>query len=149
MSGSNHVLAGAIIAAAIPQPAVALPLAFLSHFVLDALPHYGDKNGRSWLGRHFDLILITDGIISAIFLSTVIITQPENWLLMIACAVVAVIPDLLWLPYYLADKRGRIKHHTRLAEFLKWIQWAERPWGMIIEIIWLIASLIAFYSIAF
>jgi hypothetical protein len=39
--------AGAIIALAISQPLIALPLAFVSHFVLDALPHYG-YGGGGW-----------------------------------------------------------------------------------------------------
>lgn len=36
---ASHILAGAVIAAKINSPAIGLPLAFLSHFILDALPH--------------------------------------------------------------------------------------------------------------
>ncbi|MFZ1324307.1 MAG: hypothetical protein WAQ57_04090 [Candidatus Saccharimonadales bacterium] len=39
----NHAAAGAGIALAVRQPLLALPLALASHFVLDALPHYGKK----------------------------------------------------------------------------------------------------------
>lgn len=140
---------GAIIAASMPKPAIAIPLALASHFVLDALPHYGDSTGRSWLGRHFDFVLLTDAAISVFFLASILLLQPENWFLILVCGFVAVIPDILWLPYYLADKRGETIEDTPLARFLKWIQWAERPWGMIIEIVWLVVSLTVFYSIAF
>jgi len=34
-----HILAGAVAAAKIQNPLIGLPLAFLSHFILDALPH--------------------------------------------------------------------------------------------------------------
>lgn len=147
MTGSNHIVAGAIIAVSLPQPAIALPLALVSHLVLDALPHYGETNRRSWLGRHFDLILFVDAILCALFMLAIVVFQPAYTLLIIACGVVAVAPDLLWLPYYLADKRGQVRHSTQLAEFLKWIQWGERPWGIYIEIVWLIASVALFISI--
>ena len=34
-----HIIAGAVVAAKIWNPLLGLPLAFLSHFLLDALPH--------------------------------------------------------------------------------------------------------------
>jgi hypothetical protein len=45
MTATNHVITGAILVAAIKNPVVALPLALASHFVLDYLPHFGDKTG--------------------------------------------------------------------------------------------------------
>ena len=42
MTTANHLVVGAIIGVAIKQPLVALPVAYGSHFVLDALPRYGD-----------------------------------------------------------------------------------------------------------
>lgn len=147
MTGSNHAVTGAIIAATLPQPAVAVPLALVSHFVLDALPHYGDNTGRSWFGRRFEMILLIDAILCSTFLLSILIVQPMHWLLIIICALVAVAPDLQWLPYYLADKRGETKHDTRYAKLFKWIQWGERPWGIYIEIVWLVASLALFVAI--
>jgi len=43
MTLTNHLLAGAALAKLLPLP-LAIPLAFLSHFVLDALPHFGFVN---------------------------------------------------------------------------------------------------------
>lgn len=40
MLSTPHLLVGAAIAHSIPNPAVALPAAFLSHFVLDMTPHW-------------------------------------------------------------------------------------------------------------
>lgn len=40
MLSTPHLLVGAAIVKVIPVPAVSLPLAFLSHFVLDSIPHW-------------------------------------------------------------------------------------------------------------
>lgn len=41
MTGFNHATTGALIAAAVGNPFVAVPLAFASHFIMDAVPHFG------------------------------------------------------------------------------------------------------------
>jgi len=40
MLSTPHLLVGAAIAHAVSEPTIALPLAFMSHFVLDATPHW-------------------------------------------------------------------------------------------------------------
>lgn len=134
MTASNHVVAGAVIAAAVPQAAIALPLAFVSHFIMDALPHYGDNDNHSWLNRHFKYVLGVDLFLTAAFLIGLLIIQPTNWILLVLAGLVAVSPDILWLPYFLADLKHEQKEHSKLAKLLKWIQWGERPWGIYIEL---------------
>ena len=47
MTGTNHALSGAVIATFLPAP-VAIPVAFMSHFVLDAIPHFSvDKEKKN------------------------------------------------------------------------------------------------------
>lgn len=133
MTASNHVVAGAVIAAAVPQAAIALPLAFLSHFVMDALPHYGDNDKHSWLNRHFKYVLGIDLLLTVVFLVGLLVFQPSNWGLLALGGLVAVSPDILWLPYFLADLKHEHKEHSKLAKLLKWIQWGERPRGIYIE----------------
>lgn len=144
MTASNHVVTGALIATAVSQPAAAIPLALASHFVLDALPHYGDPNKSSWLNRNFKYILATDLFFAGLFLLAIVIAQPSSWFLLALCGVVAVSPDILWLPYFLADLRHEQKEHSNLAKFLKWIQWGERPWGIYLEGIVLVGLLAVF-----
>ncbi len=144
MTASNHVVAGALIATAVTQPIIAIPLAFLSHFVMDALPHYGDNSKHSWLNRNFKYVLMTDLTIASLFILGIIFAQPASWVLIVACAIVAVSPDILWLPYYLADLRHEPKEHSTLAKFLKWIQWGERPWGIYLELV-VFASLLSIF----
>lgn len=138
MTGSNHVVTGALIAAVVPIPQIAIPLAFLSHFVLDALPHYGDTNKHSWLNRHFKYVLGTDALIMTMFLLAVVLLQPLHWVLILIAALVAVSPDVLWVPYYFADLRGVERTESPVAKLFKRIQWAERPWGIYVEAVWLV-----------
>ena len=135
MTASNHVVAGALIATAVASPAAAISLALGSHFVMDALPHYGDNNNHSWLNRNFKYVLAVDLLVAAIFVTGVVVAQPASWVIVTLCALVAVAPDILWLPYFMADLRHEQKEHSKLAKFLKWIQWGERPWGIYLEII--------------
>lgn len=134
MTASNHVVAGALIAMAVSNPVAAVTLAFISHFVMDALPHYGDKNQHSWLNRNFKYVLGIDLVIASLFILAIIIAQPVAWFMLALCALVALSPDILWLPYFLADLKHQQKEHSKLAKFLKWIQWGEHPWGIYLEI---------------
>ena len=140
MTGSNHLVTGALIAAVVPVPALAIPLAFVSHFVLDALPHFGDTNKHSWLNRHFNYILAVDIIVGLAFLLALAILQPLHWVLMLVCAAVSVSPDALWIPYYLSDRKGIELEHGRLSKLFKKIQWAERPWGIYVEVLWFVTG---------
>jgi hypothetical protein len=144
VTASNHVVTGALIATAVTQPALAIPLAFMSHFVLDALPHYGDTNKRSWLNRNFKYILAVDLFLASLFLLGIVILQPASWFLLAFCGALAVSPDILWLPYFLADLRHEELHDTKLAKFLKWIQWGERPWGIYLEVVVLVGLVVTF-----
>ncbi len=147
MTGSNHVVAGALIGAVVLQPAVAIPAALASHFLMDALPHYGDKNKSSWLNRHFKYVLVTDALIMVSFLTAVTVIQPTNWGLLLFCALVAVLPDAIWIPHYLADMRQEPKQPGAFARFSKWIQWGEHPWGIYLEAVVLVALLTVFWQI--
>lgn len=148
MTASNHVVAGALIASAVPQAAVAIPLAFVSHFIMDALPHFGDTDNHSWLNRHFNYVLGIDILLTVLFILGIVVFQPASWMLMVICGLVAISPDLLWIPYFLAHLKHEHKEHSKLAKFLKWIQWGERPWGIYIEGVVLILGILLFIKIA-
>lgn len=50
-----HVVAGVAIGSAIHNPVLAIPLAFLSHFFLDAIPHW-DNIGLGLLEKHYERV---------------------------------------------------------------------------------------------
>jgi len=146
MTATNHVLTGALIASALPHPVVALPLAIASHLVLDALPHYGNSK-LPHNSRKFLVILSNDALMSLTILILILITQPAHWLLMISCAIIAASPDLLWLPYWLAELRHRTKTMGPISCFLTVIQQFQFPEGWLIEFSWSIAGLTLLLSV--
>lgn len=55
---TNHVLSGAVIGAAVRRPVPAFALGVISHFVLDAVPHWGKWSGKD----HFMRVAVVDGL---------------------------------------------------------------------------------------
>ncbi|MDZ7744912.1 MAG: hypothetical protein U5K77_04130 [Candidatus Saccharibacteria bacterium] len=146
MTATNHVLTGAVLAAAYPNPLVVLPAALVSHVILDALPHYGHEDHTD---RKFLYVLAVDFAIASSFLLSVSFLRPEHWLLIIAASVVAASPDALWLPHWLREITGKPgKAKSKLETFLARIQWAEKPWGWIFEIPWAIAAFVLFVNLS-
>ncbi len=138
MTATNHVLAGAIIVAFIDKPLIALPLAFLSHFVLDMIPHFGwkgDKNGN------FLYILAADMAIASSILISIFVLQPPHWQWLIAGGVIASSPDLGWLYYWIYELKGIKKPLDPFSRFAAKIQWSESTLGILLEIPWFFASL--------
>ena len=134
MTATNHVLSGAIIGMTISSPIVAIPLALMSHFVLDALPHYGNKNHT---GRLFLAVLIADAATAGIFLLSLIIQQPASWQLAVFCGITAASPDLMWMPGWIREMRGQPRLRPGpIRRFHKNIQWAEKARNFPAEIIW-------------
>lgn len=142
MTATNHTLTGALIVALIDKPLIALPLAFLSHFVLDGLPHFGWEIKR----KSFFLILAADMAIAASLLLTMIILQLPNWQWLVAGGILGASPDLLWLYYLVLERMGHKKEYNLFARFASKIQWSESHIGIVYEAIWLVATFYVFVN---
>lgn len=129
MTGLNHVLTGSAIALAVKQPLWAAPLAFLSHFVLDATPHFGGTPLYEF-GKHrlFPYIMVADGLISLSAVAFIGSLVPELTNVILLCALCAILPDVILFTYY---ANGRPK--TWFHRFHLGIQWFERPPGLLVE----------------
>ena len=57
---TNHVLSGALIGARARGPEQAFAAGVASHFVLDAIPHWGDWGTK----RRFLRVAVADGLVS-------------------------------------------------------------------------------------
>ena len=57
---TNHVVSGALIGALARRPLPAFAAGVASHFVLDAVPHWGDWGSR----RRFLRVAVADGLVS-------------------------------------------------------------------------------------
>jgi hypothetical protein len=131
MISLNHVLAGTAIGLAVKQPTLAASLAFLSHFVLDAFPHwnYGDEPGTKLWWK----VWIVDAIGSFIALLLLCLSAPELAWAIILGGTFAELPDVFWI-YYL--NAGRPK--WLFFRFHKWIQWSETSRGFYYELGYLV-----------
>lgn len=149
MTATNHAVTGALIGLIIGQPELALPLAFLSHFVCDAIPHYGNEKSKTW-SKSFKRMLTIDGALCIALVAILAVNQPIHWLLAVICAFVATSPDFYWLPKYLYGLRHhQAPHENSLDRLLgsDGIQWFQKPIGAVVEAAWLVAgaSLLAIY----
>lgn len=144
MTAANHALTGAFIGLAVGNPWVAVPAAFISHFVCDAIPHYDVPgathearigSGLFWKVQILAGLLLCMGIVAVLAL-----LHPTHWLLAVICAFLATSPDLLAIPRFMSVRRSNldIKDKWWFWRFHNRIQWFQKPIGGIVEIAWAI-----------
>lgn len=137
MRAINHALTGAVIGLSVSEPVLALPAAFLSHFVLDAIPHFGaqKKNNGS---KNFRDLLILDALLCFLLVLILILWRPKHWMLAAWGAFLAASPDFMWVKKYLRARAGqKPRPNTNIImRFHGDIQWFERPLGLAVELAW-------------
>jgi hypothetical protein len=134
MLSLNHGLTGILLGAYLPLP-VAIPAALASHFVMDALPHYGIDQASRNTSRTYKLIVVSDTFLALSFAAALIPLHKWN---MEITGWVAYSPDALWVLYYFRNGRSlHIIPNNRFLRFHQRIQRWERPWGIIVELIFL------------
>lgn len=108
MLETPHALVGAAIATKIPNPIVALPLAFASHFLLDMVPHWNPhlntelkKYGK--VSKKSTYIVIVDVVLSLVlgtFIATSFASSDTHMLYIFGGAFFGVLPDVVEGPYF-------------------------------------------------
>jgi hypothetical protein len=144
MRAINHALTGAIIGLSVGEPAVALPTALASHYVLDVIPHFGLKKDNPKLMRTklFRGTLLLDALLCFLLVVILASRQPLHWFLAASCAFLAAAPDFASVGRFkraLAQKPWRPGIYSKFATG---IQWFERPIGAVVEFAWFAAALI-------
>jgi hypothetical protein len=155
MTITNHMLAGSVIALAINEPILVLPLAYASHFFMDALPHFGYPGGHNFseaikiASKHrLSYIVSVATTITVIGVLSFLVIN-SLWLALV-CGFLAVIPDgLMLLNYVLFERKGYAPKGPRLYLYLNLqlhgkVQ-NERPEYLYVEVlvfIMLLATLI-------
>lgn len=137
MTATNHGLFGAAIAISLQRyPAVAIAVAPFSHFLLDALPHFGlaKADVRS---KQFIRILFADCTLAVASTLYIAYLFPHIWWLVILCAFLAASPDLMWIYYEYINPKLKKVH--LIPRFHSWIQWSQTPRGIFIETAWFLA----------
>lgn len=90
MLSTTHAAAGAVIGALCPHPAAAATAGWCSHFVLDALPHWGSSNPERFLR-----VARIDGLAMGALSCALVARAPRHRRNSVAAGVfAAVAPDL-------------------------------------------------------
>lgn len=144
MTATNHAVTGALIATIIPNPFIAIPLAFTAHFVMDAIPHFG-INEQDALKRNknrtFLLVLMIDIMIAGLLLLSLPIALGGaiNPWLVFASMLTCMAPDLVWGWRFYGEIKYKIqKRMSSFSIFHEKIQRSETPKGLIVEILWFV-----------
>lgn len=145
MLATSHALTGAVILKIIPDPRIAFPLAFLSHFALDLVPHWDFITNQS--RKNNSLTLAQDSkrtrlaFLAALdtlfgFTLTFWLFQDLNPTLLFGAIVFSQLPDWLEMPYFfwginfppsILTKKLQRKVHWRMT----------LPWGLVSQIVYL------------
>jgi hypothetical protein len=153
MLETPHVVVGAAIATKVVNPALALPLALASHFILDKVPHwnphlYTETQKLGHPSKKTTKIAILDvgiALATGLFIASRFWGDPGKVVLILACCLISVLPDLIKWPYYYLGKRWKLL--TKWVLFERSIQVNAPFWpglfsqGLIIAVgIWWIFS---------
>ena len=109
-----HVVVAAAIAAKVSNPALAIPLALGSHFVLERIPHWNPhlnselkKFGK--ISTQSTRIVIADSALAlsiGSFISLLMLPNFTRALTVFIACFVSVVPDLIEAPYYFLNKNS-------------------------------------------
>lgn len=146
MLESLHSLTGAVIAYKIGNPILAFPIALLSHFVTDLLPHwnpeiYKEKKKLGHLLAKTNLQIIIDclvGLFVSLFVAFKALPDTGHFLIVIGGSFFAILPDLVEAPYYYLN----VKSNSLLKKLIKFQgehQFKASFWvGMVFQILFAI-----------
>jgi hypothetical protein len=147
-----HATAGGIIAYKIGSPLLSLPLAFLSHFLLDLLPHWNpsltkEKKNKGRISFKTMIIILIDCLIGLFFgLKIALMALPDlgkAFIVVLGCFV-AILPDLVEATYYFLNRN--IPFLRNLVKFQNSHQWNINIFTGICSQIILLVLLFAFLN---
>lgn len=140
MTGFNHGITGGVIALTVKNPALAVPLSLISHFLMDPIPHFhyfAEKSKADILNHKFKRFLVFDFLFSVLLMLILGLLFPQHRWLIWACMIAAAIPDAIWWFYRNSADRwpGNFDPFTKLH----WdVQKKVSFNGIYLEIAWLI-----------
>ncbi|MBI2600003.1 hypothetical protein HYW43_03745 [Candidatus Daviesbacteria bacterium] len=132
MTATAHALIGASIAAAIPNPAIGIPLVALSHPLADMIPHW--DFGRGWKSKSKSVLLFQSlaDLFFGLILSYVLFGQSVNNLYLFLAILISESWDILQAPYWLLN--WRFPPFSSFYNFGHQINAkAKLPWGILTQ----------------
>lgn len=142
MTATGHAIIGTIIAAKVGNPSFAIPLAIVSHFIADAIPHWDIATHRKEKSKANLILEAFSDVLLGFVLSFLILvllfpaTDPSYAFLMI---LVSQSPDWATAPYYFFGIKS-FKWAYKLQKVFD--RDLDKPWGIINQIAVLVLILI-------
>lgn len=140
MTGLNHAVTGALVAAAIDKPAIALPAALLSHFAADMVPHWDYKVPGGLRAKQ--VVMLIDLILSIWLLFALSLAVDATPWLVLAGGLLAILPDAMWLQFFIKGKSsirgGKKRLINKVRRWHLWIQFSETGRGIYVEAVWFV-----------
>ncbi len=136
MTATGHALIGAVIAAKISNPALAIPIALASHLAADLFPHWDlgtNAKGKSRLRLRTEATLdvIVGFILSYLLIYYIFPTTNISYAFFMI--IVSQLPDWLTMPYYFFNIR--IQPFVWAYKFQKHFDnRLDKPWGIINQV---------------
>jgi hypothetical protein len=138
MTALNHAATGALVAAAINRPLLALPAALISHFVIDMIPHWDYKVPGGVNGRL--KVIALDLFLCFLLLLVLSLSVDATLWVVTAGGILGVLPDVMWHRYFLTGQPSITKNKNslinRLRRFHLAIQLSETDKGIWVEAAW-------------
>ena len=119
MLETTHALVAGTIASHTQDPATAVTLSFLSHFLLDAVPHW--DFGTNWRGRrklYTGVVAIVD-VIAGFSIGYLIFGKTVPLPLLFTVITVSMVPDWMEAPWYIFFARHDKKVPAKNAGFFE------------------------------
>jgi len=143
-----HALTGGVIAYEIGNPALSLPLAFASHFVVDLLPHWNphlstEKKRLGFISHKTTFFILIDcliGLTLGLFLAFKALPDARRMFLVIAGCFFGILPDLIEAPFFFLNQKGKLM--KKIVNFQGKIQYNAPFWpGMLFQALYVSALL--------
>lgn len=147
MLETPHVMVGAAIATKIPNPFIAIPLAFLSHFALERIPHWNPhlntetKKFGAPTKRSTTIVIIdsTLALASGLTIAYSALPNTGHAITIVLASFASVLPDVIEAPYFYLKFRSAFI--TRWIAFQKSLQVDTNPaWGLLTQVVTIVAA---------
>ena len=144
MTATAHAVIGAVIAAKIGNPSLAVPIALASHVAADAIPHWDTATNRETKGVKKVIVdSAFDLTVGFIFSYLIILFLFPNTNLTYAFFLILVSQSLDWLmvPYRLFNINFFLFRWSYKFQKL-FDNRMDKPWGIITQVVFLVLLLI-------
>jgi len=150
MLETPHVAVGAAIATKIPNPFISIPLALVSHFVLDRVPHWNPHTYTETMKYGIPtkktititMVDILTALATGFYIASLALPDKTKFMVIIAASFASVFPDVTKYPFFLF-KNLRKGWYRKWVEYERKLQVSAPFWpGNLTQLITILASVV-------